>query len=165
MKISADAQASINSQIKEEFESAFIYLSMEAWFSAKDLGGFASWMRVQYREETEHAFKMLDYLVQRDGSAEIPAIAKAQGVWKSPLEIFEAAYKHEQYITTKIYAIVEAARKTGDLATENFYRWFVSEQVEEEASALSIVKQLKIANDNPAIILMIDRQLAARARA
>jgi len=162
MKIQDSLQEIINKQIKEEFQSAFIYLTMSAYFASKDLSGFSHWMMKQYNEEIEHAMKMYKYLYERDGDAVIPAIEKVEASWNTPLEAFEIAYKHEQHITACIYKIVELARKEGDLASDNFYQYFVKEQVEEEDAALEIVKLLKKAGDNQQMLFFIDKQLGER---
>jgi len=162
MKISTALTKSVNEQIREEFESAYLYLSMSAWFHSQDLPGFAHWMSVQYHEELVHGEKMFAFLVDRDATPEVSALKKPLGTWKSALDAFEAAYAHEQHITACIYKIVEQARKEGDLATELFYQWFVKEQIEEEATALGLVKQLKhIGNDSSGVFLL-DRELAQR---
>jgi len=156
-------QAAINAQINEEMFSSYLYLSMSAWFESVDLPGFASWMRVQAREETGHAMKFLDYLAERGGRVSLEAIAKPESSWAGPLEAFRAAYGHERHITSRIDGLVDLARECGDHAAEVFLAWFVSEQVEEEARADSVVRRLERAGDAPGALLVLDREMAARS--
>lgn len=157
-------QDALNVQIKEELASAYLYLAMSADFSAKDLPGFAQWMRIQYQEEMVHAFKIYDFILERSGKPELEGFAKPQSEWDSPLAAFEAAYKHEQYITGCIHDLVKLARKEEDTATEIFLQWFVTEQVEEENSADEIIKKIKLAGaQKPGHVLyMLDKEMGAR---
>jgi ferritin len=163
MKISSVMESVINRQIQEEFESAYLYLSMSAWFESLNLSGFARWMRIQYQEELSHGLKMFDYLFERDGTASVPAIKQSLSSWDSPLAAFEAAYAHEQHITACIYDIVVKARSEGDLGTESFYSYFVKEQVEEEANALSIVNKLKMLSSSSNGIYLLDKEMGSRS--
>jgi ferritin len=101
-----------------------LYLAMAAYFEDHDLPGFASWMKTQYREELEHAHKFFDYLFEREGRSVVPAIKQPQAEWKSPLDAFEAAYAHEQHITSCINDLVALARKEGDMASDTFLQWY-----------------------------------------
>ena len=155
-------QDAINEQIKEELGSAYIYLSMAAYFHSEGLDGMAHWMRAQTQEEMVHAMKFYDHLVERDGVIELLEIEKPQKVWKSPLDVFQTAYKHEQYITGRINDLVQLAAKENDNAAAIMLQWFVTEQVEEEASTSKVAQDLKVAGDSGQAILMLDRELATR---
>lgn len=152
----------LNEQINAELFSEYLYLAMSADFHSKNLEGFANWMRVQAKEENTHAMRIYDFLIQRNGKVELEAIQKPQASWPSPLSAFEAAYKHECYITDRINKLVELARSEKDHAAESFLKWFVDEQVEEEASTDKIVQQLKLVKDSAGSLLMIDHRLAKR---
>ncbi|GAI97728.1 unnamed protein product, partial [marine sediment metagenome] len=60
--LSKRMEEELNKQINAEIWSAYLYLSMSAWFEDKNLAGFANWMRVQYQEEITHALKLFDYI-------------------------------------------------------------------------------------------------------
>jgi len=122
----------------------------------------AQWMRVQVLEELEHAQKFFDHIVERDGRVELGAIAKPQAEWKSPLDAFQAAYKHEQFITGKINELMKLSREENDYASQSMLQWFVDEQVEEESSTSKIAQQLEMVKDSPNALLMLDRELGAR---
>ena len=160
--ISPTIQSAINSQIKHEFFSSYLYLSMSAYFETLSLPGFASWMRMQSQEEHEHAMKFFDFLNDRGGSVELQALDQPAGEFQSPLDVFEQALDHERKITALINRLYEVASKESDYATQTLLQWFVTEQVEEEKNAGQIVEQLKMTGGEPSALLLLDRELAGR---
>ncbi|OHB65371.1 MAG: ferritin [Planctomycetes bacterium RBG_13_62_9] len=160
--LSKKMEKALNDQINAELYSAYIYLSMAAWFESQNLSGFAAWMRVQTEEEKTHGLKIFDFVNECRGRVVLQAIEKPAEEWKSPLAAFEAAFEHEQYVTGRINDLVNLAAEEKDHATANFLQWFVKEQVEEEASADRIVQMLRMANNAPGALLMIDHQLGKR---
>jgi ferritin len=155
-------EAGFNQQIRHEVESAFLYLSASAYLTAENLEGMAHWMKVQYGEEMKHAFRFYDEINDRSGRVEVPALAKQKATWKSPMEVFEDAYKHEKFITGKINALVDLARKEGDNAALEFLQWFVNEQVEEEQQVLKIIQTFQRVGGGGIALTMLDRELAGR---
>lgn len=160
--IKDEIQEAVNNQINRELYSAYLYLSMAAYFESINLRGFAHWMRVQAKEEVGHAMKLYDHLVERGGRVTLQPIEAPPKKWKSPLNAFEDVYEHERKITQMINNLVNLAKAEGDHATEVFLQWFVNEQVEEEASALEILEKLKLIGESGHAIFMIDRELAKR---
>ncbi|KAB1443728.1 ferritin [Pseudodesulfovibrio senegalensis] len=159
--LSEKMQNAINDQVNFEIFSAHIYLSMVAYFEEQGLSGFAKWMRAQYQEEIFHAMKMFDYVLEAGGSAKLGTIDAPPLQWESPLAAFENALEHEQIVTGRINALMELAQEEKDHATQIFLQWFVSEQVEEEASVGEVVGKLRLAGDGGALF-MLDRDLSAR---
>ena len=160
--ISAGVQDAINNQIKHEFYAAYTYLSMSAYFEAVNLPGFATWMRGQAQEEITHGMKLFDFVNDRGGRVILQAVDAPPTDFKSPLDVFEHALKHEQKVTGMINALYETAAGANDFAAQVALQWFITEQVEEEKTADLIVEQLKmIGSDRPAL-LMLDRELGAR---
>ncbi len=154
----------LNKQLNAELYSAYLYLSMSAYFDSKNLKGFASWMKIQAEEEYAHAMRFYDYISDRGGRVKLFAIDQPPSDWDSPLDAFKAVYDHEVKVTGLIHQLVDLALSEKDYSTYNMLQWFVSEQVEEEASADDIVQKLKMAgNDGPAL-MMIDKELALRRR-
>lgn len=153
----------LNEQINAEMYSAYLYLAMAAHFESENLSGFAKWMRVQTQEEETHAKKLFEYVIERGGKVTLKAIDAPPAQWKSPLAAFEAAYKHEQFITGCISKLTELAAEQKDHASVVFLQWYVKEQVEEEASVERIVRTLKATNEAPGALYMIDRELGQRA--
>jgi len=160
--IANKVQKAINDQINAELYSAYLYLAMSAYFQSVNLQGFANWMRVQYQEETLHALKFYDYLVERSGRVMLQPIAPPPPKWASPLAVFEESYAHERKVTALINKIADLAIAEGDHATVAMLQWFVTEQVEEEASAEKIVEELKRIGDNSGALFMLDRELLTR---
>jgi len=155
-------EKALNDQVNAEMFSAYLYLSMSSCFAAMNFSGFAQWMKVQAMEEMSHAMKIYDFIIERGGRVTLAQIDAPETAWESPLAAFEAAYKHEQYITSRINDLVDMAIEERDHATNIFLQWFVSEQVEEEASADEIVQKLKLVGDQGNAIFMLDRELGSR---
>jgi len=155
-------EKALNDQINAELHSAYLYLSMAAYFHSLNLNGFANWMQAQVQEEIVHAMKIYDYVNDRSSRVLLQPIKGPETEWKSPLIAFEAAYKHEQYITGRINDLVELAVAEKDKSTESFLQWFVDEQVEEESSVDNVVQQIKLAGEKGPGLFMLDRELGQR---
>ena len=153
-------QKAINDQITAELWSSNLYLQMASFFKKEGWDGFAHWMELQAVEEREHATKMGDFLVDRGGTVKLQMIDVVPEGWGSPLEVFEHTYSHECKVSKMIDGIVTLAIAEKDYATENFFRTFVDEQVEEEATASGIVDKLRKVGDTG--VFFIDSQLGKR---
>ena len=162
MMISKKMEAAINSQINKEMYSAYLYLAMSADSAEKGLVGFSAWFKTQYHEELEHAEKFYDYLLHQGATAALEAIAKPKGVFKKAVDLFDATLKHEKTVTASIYELVDLAASEKDHATSSFLKWFVDEQVEEEASAQEILTKLEMIGDSPSGLLYLDGKLGKR---
>ena len=152
----------MNEQIKNELESAYIYHSMVAYFHSRNLDGMAHWMRCQVHEETIHAMKFFDHIIDRGGNVKLLDLKQLKATWSSPKEAWADAYEHEQFITGKINAIMKAARESNDFSAEPLLNWFINEQIEEEASTSKILEQMKLIGDSKDGLLMLDKELGAR---
>ncbi len=152
----------LNKQVNEEVFSAYLYASVVGYFESVNLKGFAHWMRMQVQEEQLHAQKMAEYIMTRGGRLRLTTIAEPQQDWDSPLAAFESAWQHEQHITGCLDALTTKAIAEHDHATRTFLEWFVSEQVEEEANAEGMVQQIRMAQDAPGALFLLDREAAQR---
>ncbi len=155
-------ELAINKQINAEMFSAYLYLSMESYFQSISLKGCASWMRIQVQEELFHSMKFYDFVAERGGRVLLDSIDKPDSEWKGPLDAFEHILKHEQLVTSLINDLMELAIAEKDHATQIFLQWFVSEQVEEEASVGEIVDRLRLIGDNKSGLFMVDSELGKR---
>ena len=155
-------EQALNDQLNAEMYSAYLYLSMSAYFQSLSLGGFANWMRVQAQEELVHAMKFYDFVNERGGRVTLKPIDAPETSWESPLAAFEAAYAHEQKVTALINDLVNLALGEKDHATHIFLQWFVTEQVEEEDSANEVVQKIKLMGDASGGMFMLDRELGQR---
>jgi ferritin len=160
--ISQGVQDAINEQVNRELFSAYAYLSMSAYFENANLPGMAAWMRAQAQEEVAHGMKLFDFINDRGGRVMLKPIDGPPTEFKSPLEVFEQALKHEQAVTGMIHRLYETAEKANDFATQVALQWFITEQVEEEKSADLIVEQLKMIGNDRSMLLILDRDLGSR---
>ena len=156
-------EQALNGQVNAELYSSYLYLSMESWFRSKNLSGFANWMRIQAQEELTHAMKFYDYILERGGNVILGPVEAPPSQWDSPLAVFENAYEHEQKVTGLISDLANLAASENDHATTIFLQWFITEQVEEEASASEIVGKLKLIGDARGGMFMLDQELGARS--
>ncbi len=155
--------AAINEQIKNELESYYIYLSMAAYFHSVSLDGMAHWMRAQAHEEMIHAMKFIDHILDRGGKVILHDLKQLKTEWTSPLEAWEDAYKHEQFISSKINELTAIAREERDYPFEPVLAWFTAEQIEEEATSSKIADEIAMVGDAKAGMLLLDRELGGRA--
>ena len=160
--ISSKIADAFNKQVNAELYSAYLYCSMAAYFLKENLPGFANWMNVQAQEEMTHAMKFYNYLLERQSAVKLTAIDGPPTDWNGPLAVFQDALKHEQKVTSLINGLMEVAIAEKDHASQIFLQWFISEQVEEEASADAIVQRLKLMGGAPGGIFMLDKELGGR---
>jgi ferritin len=152
----------INEQIKHEFYSAYLYLSMAGSFEVANLPGFAHWMYTQSEEEREHAMKLFNYLLDRGEHVQLLPIEQPPNAFRSPLDTFEQALEHEKDITARIHRLYGLSVQEDDYPAQVMLNWFVAEQVEEEKSASEIVERLRMAGDDDAALLLLDKELGER---
>jgi ferritin len=163
--LSKKVQDALNNQIERELFSAYLYLSMSAYYSAENLPGFAKWMRLQAQEEVGHAMRIFDYLDDRSSRVVLEAIERPPSQFQSPLAVVESARKHEEAVTAEIHKLYALAQAENDYATQTFLDWFINEQVEEEKSATQLAERLKMAGDNKSALLLLDREVGERTAA
>ena len=160
--VSPKIQDAINAQINAAFWSAYLYLSMAMNFEADGKAGIANWFRIQFKEEQAHAEIFINYLISRGGRVELKAIDAVETEWPSPIAAFEATLEHEKKVTAMINNLYALAEAEHDYATRGKLDWFVSEQVEEEETALNLIDRLKLIGDNGLALYMLDQELAQR---
>lgn len=151
--ITAKLQKAINDQITAELWSSNLYLQMSYFLKHQGWDGYSSWLRKHSLEEREHATRMADYMTDRGGIVKLQMIDVVPEGWGSILEIFEHSLSHEKMVSKMIDTIVTLSREEHDYATENFFRTFVDEQVEEEALFSDIVDKLRKAGESGLFVL------------
>ncbi len=156
-------QKALNAQMNLELSSSYLYLAMAAYFESENLNGFAHWMKVQSGEEYGHAMKIYGYINQRNGRVNLSKIDAPKSEWKGAAEVFSETLKHEQKVTKSIDDIVDLTITEKDHATNTYLQWFVTEQVEEEATAMNILDKIKMLGDNKNGLFLLDRELGMRA--
>jgi ferritin len=162
MSPSKKLQKAMNDQVRREFESAYVYLAMAAWMEDRNFPGFASWLRLQAREEATHAMKIFDHLLDRGCRVVLQPLAGPRSEFATPLEVFEETKRHEQSVTKSINELYGLAQADHDYASQVFLEWFITEQVEEEKNSGQVLESLRRVGDNPAALVMLDRELGQR---
>lgn len=153
----------LNEQMKYEFFSAYLYMAMSGYFEAEDLPGIAAWMRIQALEEMSHGEKFFNFICEAGGRTDLRGFENPQNDYDSPLAAFEYSLDHEHFVTSRINNLMDQAKEEGNHAAQIMLQWFVTEQVEEEASFGLIVKKLQRIGDDGNGLLRLDEDLATRA--
>ena len=137
----------INAQILKEDYSSQLYLSMASWAENNGFEGIADWLYAQSEEERVHMLKFVKYVNDRDGVAVIPAIDKPPSEFENVKLLFDKVLEHEKFISASINEIVGVCMDERDFTTQNWIQWFVTEQIEEEASVKAIIDKLNLLGD------------------
>ncbi|WP_064094009.1 ferritin [Rossellomorea aquimaris] len=153
-----------NNLIQIEHVSTTLYLAMSAYMAQQNYTGMASWLRLQAEEERTHMLKWIDYVTDRGGKVEIQALPAQPAEYGTPLQTFQKVLEHEQFVTESYRKAYEYAAQN-DQQTSVIIQEFLREQIDEEAQSQTIVDRLKIAEDNPAALLVLDQELGQRTAA
>ncbi len=152
----------LNEQVNKEFYSAYLYLDMANFYSAKGLDGFANWYEIQAKEEQDHAMLFYQYLHNNSQPVTLEAIGKPDKVYESLMDPLTAALAHEQYVTSLINAIYAAAQAANDFRTIQFLDWFVKEQGEEEKNSSDMITKMELFGSDPKGLYMLNSELSGR---
>lgn len=155
-------EAALNDQIRDELESAYLYLAMAADCESQSLPGCAAWLRGQWEEEIAHAMRFYDFIIERDGRIDLKGLRAPDSSYGSPLAVFERALENERRVTQSINALYELVQKERDFASQPLLDWFVTEQVEEEATVGQIVDDLRRVGEQGEGLFLLDRELGRR---
>ncbi len=162
MKLSQKMQDAINEQINMEFSSSYTYLSMSAWCERQSFLGSAAWMRTQSQEEKEHAMKLYEFLADRSAKIELRPIPAPAVDFASLQDMFQQSLAQEEQVSEAINNLYELALQEKAYATAAELQWFLTEQVEEEKTARTIVRKLELINGDGPALLDLDRELSQR---
>lgn len=163
MKLSDKLLKALNDQINLEFQSAYAYLGMAAYFEHTAFSGFASWMKLQGTEELSHADKFFNYVVDRGGTVTLQALPQPKCDFSGPLEAFQLSLANEEKVSASICSLYELATSEKDYPTLSFLKWFLDEQVEEEKTVADIITKLEFVGDNRNGLYHIDKLAGKRA--
>lgn len=147
----------LNVQVEKESYSSNLYLSMASWAETKGYSGIAQWLYAQADEERMHMLKLIGYINERGGHAKVTTIKEPPVEHGSVKEMFKAVLKHEQFVTESINEIVALCIQEKDYTTHNWIQWFVTEQIEEEASVNEILDKLNLADEKN--LYLFDRDI------
>jgi len=154
--------ANFNAHLQKEMFSSYLYLAMAAYFETEGYKGIAKWMELQSREEYGHGMKFYHHILERGGVVDLQTLQAPTAKWKNIKAAFESALKHEEAVTKAIHTLATNALKSNDHVSYQFLGWFVTEQVEEETTFRDILSRLKLIGENPAGLIMLDKDLASR---
>lgn len=157
--LSKNIEEALNSQIKIEAESSQIYLAMACWAEVKGLEGVAGFMYDQSQEERDHMLKLVKFVNERGGHAKISELAAPTIEYSSFKEMFEQLLAHEIFVSKSINDLVHISLEERDYATHNFLQWYVSEQIEEEAMARSIMDKINLIGNDKGGLYLFDRDI------
>ena len=152
----------MNDQINKEFYSSYLYLDMSNYYVDKNLDGFANWFKIQAQEERDHAILFMEYLQANSCKVTLEAVAKPDKRFEEPADPLKAALEHEQYVTSLINNIYDAAYQCKDFRSMQFLDWFVKEQGEEEKNADDLITKFNLFGHDSRSLYMLDSELAAR---
>ena len=152
----------LNEQINKEFYSGYLYLSMSAHLKELGLYGFASWMRLQAKEEVEHGLNIFDYIINCNSFVTLKQIRTPEFEFDGVISIFNTIYEHEKSITQSIMEVARIAEEECDRTTLSFLDWFIEEQIEEEEVVKNIIKRLELFGDDKAALYLMDKELGSR---
>jgi ferritin len=159
--MNARVEAALNDQILKEASSSQYYLSMASWAENNGLNGTSKFMYTHADEERFHMLKLVKFVNERGGKAIIPSIGQPPTEFDNLKSVFELLLKHEISVTDSINNLVDICLQEKDYTTHNFVQWYVSEQLEEEALARTILDKLKLIGDDNGGMYMFDRDLEA----
>ncbi len=160
--ISEKLQSKLIEQLNKEYHSAYIYLGMSAYCVSEGFNGASNWFLNQYREEISHGMKLFKYLEDQGVKISLGDIKGVGVEYKSFLDVFEKTLAHEQSMTHNLNILSDLALKEKDHATYNLLQWFVTEQVEEEASVKEIIDHINLIGDNGYGLYNLDKELGTR---
>lgn len=157
--LSKSIEDALNKQIRIEAESSQVYLAMAVWAETKGLEGISNFMYEHSDEEREHMLKLIKFVNERGGRAHISELAAPSVEFSSFKLMFENLLKHEIFVSQSINELVHISLQEKDYATHNFLQWYVSEQIEEEATARTILDKINMIGDDKGGLYLFDRDI------
>ncbi len=153
----------INAQIKAEEESSRLYFAMANWCDMNGFPGSSAYLYAHADEERMHMIKLVNYLNERGSHAKTQALEEPQNDWNSLQEVFKGVLTHEEMVTSLINNLFEICMTEKDYLTSNFLQWYIQEQVEEEASARTVLDKLELAGSSQGGMFHFDKEMDAMA--
>jgi ferritin len=162
--ISTHIQDALNEQINTEFASSYTYLAMAAYCERMNFRGCAHWLRLQSSEEHGHGMKLFNFMTARNAKVVLREIPAPQTDYASILEVFQQTLNQEIQVSQRLDALYELAFREKNFAALVELQWFITEQVEEERTARTILAKAELVKSDPAALLDLDRELATRTQ-
>ena len=159
MLISDRMNATLNEQVGYEFGASLQYVAIAAYFDSESLPELARHYYRQAEEERRHALRIVKYVADAGGRAQIPPIPQPQNQFASAEEAVQKALDGELTVTKEINALADLAHRETDHLTGNFLQWFVTEQLEEVSSAHTLLRIVGRAKED---LLHVEEYLSRR---
>ncbi len=157
--LSNTIEDALNKQIRIEAESSQVYLAMAVWAEVKGLEGISNFMYEHSDEEREHMLKLIKFVDERGGHAHISELAAPNVKFNSFQDMFKKLLEHEIFVSQSINELVHISLQEKDYATHNFLQWYVAEQIEEEATARTILDKINMIGDDKGGLYLFDRDI------
>ena len=157
--LAKNIESALNDQVRIEAESSQTYLSMASWAETHGLEGVSKFMYAQSDEERVHMLKLVKFINERGGHAQVTQLKAPKTTYLTFQEMFEELYKHEVFVSASINELVHITLNEKDYATHNFLQWYVAEQLEEEAQAKSILDKIHLIGDDKGGLYLFDRDI------
>ncbi|MGB1043058.1 MAG: ferritin [Tenacibaculum sp.] len=157
--LSKKIEAALNQQIKIEAESSQVYLSMACWAEIQGFEGVAQFMYAHSDEERMHMLKLVKFVNERGGHAQVSELAAPPIEFGSFKDMFQTLFDHEVFVSKSINDLVHITLEERDYATHNFLQWYVSEQIEEEALARTILDKINLIGDDKGGLYLFDNDV------
>lgn len=162
MRMTEPLEQAFNDQVTLELESSIAYLQMAAFLDTENLTGMSGWMRAQSAEESAHAQRFLDFVLDRGNRVRIGATKAPEHDFQTAADAFAAALEQERHVTAAIHHLYRLATEEGDLGSVPFLQEFINEQNEEEATVETILERIKMAGADSGALLHLDSELGVR---
>ncbi|HWL64394.1 MAG TPA: ferritin [Actinomycetota bacterium] len=163
MALNTRVEEAMNDQLQKELQSAYVYLGMSAYCESQSLPGFAGWLRAQFDEEQQHAFRFYTFIIDREGAVDLRQLDAPPTRYKSVVDVFETALAHEKAVTVAINELYDLVATEKDFASQAWLDWFATEQVEEEKTVGQIVDDLHRIGDDGNGLFILDRSMGERS--
>jgi len=157
--LSKTIEDALNKQIRIEAESSQVYLAMAVWAEVKGLEGISNFMYEHSDEEREHMLKLIKFVDERGGHAHISELDAPNVEFASFKDMFKKLLEHEIFVSQSINELVHISLQEKDYATHNFLQWYVAEQIEEEATARTILDKINMIGDDKGGLYLFDRDI------
>lgn len=157
--LSKKVEDALNNQIRIEAESSQAYLSMASWAEVKGLEGISQFMYRHSDEERMHMLKLVKFVNERGGHARISDLKAPKTEFGTFQKMFQELYEHEIFVSNSINELVHVTLQEKDYATHNFLQWYVSEQIEEEALARTILDKINLIGNDKGGLYLFDRDV------
>lgn len=153
-------ETALNQQVAMEAESSMVYLAMASWAEMQPgLDGITEFFYEQSHEERMHMIKLIRFINERGGHGVVPQINQPKVDFDSIEDLFDHFLKSELKVSASINELVGMSMDEKDFATYNFLQWYVTEQMEEEQLARTLVDKLSLIGGDKGGLYLFDRDI------